>query len=130
MDRLTPETVRTLERASYFGAYKGVTDILTKYLWTEWALVLTRWAARIGMTPNQVTLIGAILCVLATLAFYHGSYWSGLAMAPRFMVLATVDGTLARGTITYSWCGKLFDTGIDLVYPPFWWSPWGMGLLP
>src|SRR3546814_113879 len=78
MDRLAPETVRSLERASYFGAYKGVTDILTKYLWPEWALVLTRWAARIGMTPNQVTLIGAILCVAATFAFYHGYYWSGL----------------------------------------------------
>ncbi len=37
MGRLTPETVPALERASYFGAYKGVTDLLTKYLWPEWA---------------------------------------------------------------------------------------------
>src|SRR3546814_490763 len=130
MDRLTPETVRTLERASYFGAYKGVTDILTKYLWPEWALVLTRWAARIGMTPNQVTLIGAILCVLATLAFYHGYYWSGLAMGLLFMVLDTVDGKLARCTITSSWWGNVFDHGIDLVHPPFWWYAWGMDLIP
>ena len=42
---LRPETVRRIERASYFGAYKGVTDVLTKYLWPEWALVLTRVAA-------------------------------------------------------------------------------------
>ena len=40
--RLEPGTVRAAERASYFGAYKGVTDLLTKYLWPEWALVLTR----------------------------------------------------------------------------------------
>ena len=39
---LEPGSVRAIERASYFGAYKGVTDILTKYLWPEWALVLTR----------------------------------------------------------------------------------------
>jgi phosphatidylglycerophosphate synthase len=128
MDRLAPETVRSLERASYFGAYKGVTDILTKYLWPEWALVLTRWAARIGMTPNQVTLIGAVLCVVATLAFYHGWYWSGLAMGLVFMVLDTVDGKLARCTITSSWWGNVFDHGIDLVHPPFWWWAWGVGL--
>ena len=53
MGRLTPETVPALERASYFGAYKGVTDLLTKYLWPEWALVLTRWAARIGISPTR-----------------------------------------------------------------------------
>jgi phosphatidylglycerophosphate synthase len=130
MDRLTPQTARTLERASYFGAYKGVTDILTKYLWPEWALVLTRWAARIGMTPNQVTLIGAILCVLAALAFYQGHYWPGLAMGLIFMVLDTVDGKLARCTITSSWWGNVFDHGIDLIHPPFWWYAWGMGLIP
>src|SRR3546814_18126409 len=82
MDRLTPETVRTLERASYFGAYKGVTAILAHYLWPEWALVLTRWAARIGMTPNQVTLIGALPRALATLAFSHCYYCSRLPLAP------------------------------------------------
>ncbi|WP_243444759.1 CDP-alcohol phosphatidyltransferase family protein [Sphingosinicella humi] len=130
MDRLAQDTVRSLERASYFGAYKGVTDILTKYLWPEWALVLTRLAARIGMTPNQVTLIGAILCVAATFAFYHGHYWSGLAMGLVFMVLDTVDGKLARCTITSSWWGNVFDHGIDLVHPPFWWWAWGMGLIP
>jgi phosphatidylglycerophosphate synthase len=130
MDRLAPETVRALERASYFGAYKGVTDILTKYLWPEWALVLTRWAARIGMTPNQVTAVGAALCVAATFLFYHGWYWTGLALGLVFMVLDTVDGKLARCTITSSKWGEAFDHGIDLVHPPFWWWAWGVGLHP
>src|SRR3546814_14880665 len=58
--KLEPSAVRAAERASYFGAYKGVTDVLTKYLWPEWALVLTRLAARIGMSPNMVTAIGAL----------------------------------------------------------------------
>jgi phosphatidylglycerophosphate synthase len=125
---LAPETVRPLERASYFGAYKGVTDILTKYLWPEWALVLTRWAARSGMSPNQVTLVGAILCVAATAFFYYGWYWTGLAAGLVFMVLDTVDGKLARCTITSSKWGEAFDHGIDLVHPPFWWWAWGVGL--
>lgn len=128
MDRLDPGTVRALERASYFGAYKGVTDLLTKYLWPEWALVLTRWAARIGMTPNQVSLVGALLCVLATWLFYRGWYWPGLAAGLVFMVLDTVDGKLARCTITSSKIGEAIDHGIDLVHPPFWWWAWGIGL--
>ena len=129
MDRLVPETVRPLERASYFGAYKGVTDILTKYLWPEWALVLTRVAAKAGITPNMVTAVGAILCVAATILFYHGWYWTGLAAGLGFMVLDTVDGKLARCTITSSWWGNIFDHGLDLVHPPFWWYAWGHGLL-
>jgi phosphatidylglycerophosphate synthase len=128
MDRLAPETVRDLERASYFGAYKGVTDLLTKYLWPEWALVLTRWAARIGMTPNQVSLVGLALCVLATFLFHDGWYWTGLAAGLVFMVLDTVDGKLARCTITSSKVGEAIDHGIDLVHPPFWWWAWGVGL--
>jgi phosphatidylglycerophosphate synthase len=128
MERLAPGTVRSLERASYFGAYKGVTDLLTKYLWPEWALVLTRWAARIGMTPNQVSLIGALLCVAATWLFYQGWYWTGLAAGLVFMVLDTVDGKLARCTITSSKIGEAIDHGIDLVHPPFWWWAWGVGL--
>lgn len=128
MERLAPDTVRALERASYFGAYKGVTDLLTKYLWPEWALVLTRWAARIGMSPNQVSLIGALLCLLATWLFFEGRYWTGLAAGLVFMVLDTVDGKLARCTITSSKVGEAIDHGIDLVHPPFWWWAWGVGL--
>lgn len=129
LKRLQPATVREIERASYFGAYKGVTDILTKYLWPEWALVLTRIAARIGMTPNMVTAIGAIMCVAATVAFAFGNYWAGMAMGLVFMVLDTVDGKLARCTITSSWWGNIFDHGIDLVHPPFWWWFWATGLV-
>lgn len=125
---LEPGSVRAIERASYFGAYKGVTDILTKYLWPEWALVLTRIAARIGMTPNQVTTIGAILCVVATVCFAYGHYWLGMALGLGFMVLDTVDGKLARCTITSSAWGNVFDHGMDLVHPPFWWWFWATGL--
>lgn len=125
---LTPETRRAIERASYAGAYKGVTDMLTKYLWPEWALWLTRLAARLGLSPNMVTTIGAVLCVLATVAFAYGHYWTGLALGLVFMVLDTVDGKLARCTITSSWWGNVFDHGMDLVHPPFWWWFWATGL--
>ena len=34
-------------------AHKGVTDILTKYLWPEWALALTRLCAAFGITTDE-----------------------------------------------------------------------------
>jgi phosphatidylglycerophosphate synthase len=105
-----------------------VTDVLTKYLWPEWALVLTRLAARWRITPNQVTTIGALLCIAATFLFLHGWFWTGLAAGLIFMVLDTVDGKLARCTLTSSSIGNIFDHGIDLVHPPFWWWAWGVGL--
>jgi phosphatidylglycerophosphate synthase len=126
---LRPETVRAIERASYFGAYKGVTDILTKYLWPEWALVLTRISARLGLTPNMITTIGAVMCVLATWCFAEGRYFLGMALGLGFMVLDTVDGKLARCTITSSAWGNVFDHGMDLVHPPFWWWFWATGLV-
>ncbi|CCA91094.1 CDP-alcohol phosphatidyltransferase family protein [Novosphingobium sp. PP1Y] len=125
---LRKDTVRQLERASYFGAYKGVTDLLTKYLWPEWALVLTRICARLHITPNMVTFVGAVFCVVATVLFAQGHYWSGMAAGLVFMVLDTVDGKLARCTITSSYWGNIFDHGMDLVHPPFWWWFWATGL--
>jgi phosphatidylglycerophosphate synthase len=128
VDRLIPENIPAIERASYFGAYKGVTDILTKYLWPEWALVLTRICAKMGVSPNQVTAVGFALCLYAMWLFWYGHYWAGMAAGLGFMVLDTVDGKLARCTITSSWWGNIFDHGIDLIHPPFWWWAWGVGL--
>ena len=128
LEALTDGNARALERTSYYASYKGVTDLLTKYLWPEWALVLTRAAAKAGISPNAVTLVGAALCVVAGVAFYWGWFWTGLAMGLAFMVLDTVDGKLARCTITSSRMGDRLDHGIDLVHPPLWWLAWGIGL--
>ena len=125
LDAADPEPV---ERAAYDASYKGVTDILTLYLWRKPAFHLTRWAARVGMTPNQVTLIGAILCVATFFFWMKGNYWPGIASAFGFMVLDTVDGKLARCTGQSSHWGNIFDHGLDLVHPPFWWWAWANGL--
>jgi len=122
--------VPAIERASYVGAYKGVTDLLTKYLWPEWALAITRVCARAGITPNQVTAMGSVLCIVATIAFWYGWFWTGLATGLVFMVLDTVDGKLARCTITASKLGNAWDHGVDLVHPPFWWWAWAAGCAP
>jgi len=126
---LTPASRRQIERRSYFGAYKGVTDVLTKYLWPELALILTRIAAQLRMTPNMVSVIGVTLCLVATFLFAKGLFWTGFLCGFIFMVLDTVDGKLARCTITSSKWGNVIDHGVDLVHPPFWWYFWGTGLV-
>jgi phosphatidylglycerophosphate synthase len=127
---LVPANVPAIERASYKGAYKGVTDLLTKYLWPEWAFRLTQLSARIGISPNGITAIGSVLCIVATIAFWYGWFWTGLATGLVFMVLDTVDGKLARCTITASKLGNAWDHGVDLVHPPFWWWAWAAGCAP
>jgi phosphatidylglycerophosphate synthase len=125
---LDPNDPEPVERAAYDAAYKGVTDALTLYLWRKPAFHLTHWAARAGLSPNFVTLVGAVLCVLAFFLFWRGEYWWGVLSGFCFMVLDTVDGKLARCTGASSKWGNVFDHGIDLVHPPFWWWAWEHGL--
>ena len=125
---LSPATAGEVEQAAYDASYKGVTDALTLYLWRKPAFHLTRWAAELGFTPNAVTGIGAILCLLAFFYFWFGQYWLGIAAGFVFMVLDTVDGKLARCTGASSKWGEAFDHGIDLIHPPFWWWAWTHGL--
>ena len=125
---LDPADPEAVERAAYDASYKGVTDILTLYLWRKPAFYLTRWAAQAGFSPNFVTGVGAILCVLAFVLFWNGHYWLGVVSGFIFMVLDTVDGKLARCTGASSKWGNVFDHGIDLVHPPFWWWAWSHGL--
>ena len=126
--RLDPANTDPVERAAYDASYKGVTDALTLYLWRRPAFYLTRWAAQAGMSPNMVTAVGAVLCIAAFFLFYSGWYWTGIAAGFAFMVLDTVDGKLARCTGQSSFWGNIFDHGLDLVHPPFWWWAWAEGL--
>jgi len=128
LERLTPETVRAVEKRLFQGSYKGVTDLVTKYVWPAPARVVTRWAAIAKMTPNQVTGIGFLLVLAAMYLFWTGHFGWGLVCAWIMTFLDTVDGKLARVTLTSSKWGNVFDHGIDLVHPPFWWWAWFVGV--
>jgi phosphatidylglycerophosphate synthase len=71
-----------------------------------------------------------VLCIVATIAFWYGWFWTGLLTGLVFMVLDTVDGKLARCTITSSKLGNAWDHGVDLVHPPIWWWAWAAGCAP
>lgn len=111
----------TVERQLFASVYKGVTDVVTKYAWPEPALWLTRAAAALGLRPNVVTIFGLILTLIAGWQFYVGNLAIAMVAAWVMTLLDTVDGKLARVTLTSSWLGNQLDHGNDLIHPPLWW---------
>ncbi|WP_371876871.1 CDP-alcohol phosphatidyltransferase family protein [Phenylobacterium sp. LH3H17] len=126
--RLTQGDVRAVEKRLFQGSYKGVTDLVTKYVWPAPARVVTRWCAVAGITPNQVTFASFLLVLAAFWLFWAGHFGWGLVAAWAMTFLDTVDGKLARVTLTSSKLGNVFDHGIDLIHPPFWWWAWLVGV--
>lgn len=117
-----------LEKRLFSGSYKGVTDLVTKWLWPRPAQVVTRFCANRGITPNMVTSVSLVLVIIAGFLFYNGHFALGLAAAWGMTFLDTVDGKLARVTVNSSYFGHIFDHAIDLISPPFWYLVWGFGL--
>jgi phosphatidylglycerophosphate synthase len=126
--RITAERRAALEQLVFSGAYKGVTDLVTKWLWPAPAQQVTRWCVRAGITPNQVTAMSLALVMVALALFARGDYGWGLLAGWIMTFLDTVDGKLARVTVTSTQLGNIFDHGIDLIHPPLWYLAWGMGL--
>jgi phosphatidylglycerophosphate synthase len=128
LERLTPDTVDAVEKRLFKGSYKGVTDLVTKYVWPAPARVVTRWCALAKLTPNMVTFASFLMVLAAFWLFWTGHYGWGLVCAWIMTFLDTVDGKLARVTLTSSKWGNVFDHSIDLIHPPFWWWAWYVGL--
>ena len=125
---ITSDNVRRLERRLFDWSYKGVTDLVTKWAWPRPAQWVVGQCVRFGLRPNHVTIIGLILVILTGVLFAHGWYGWGLLAGWLMTFLDTVDGKLARVTVTSSKFGHYFDHIIDLVHPPIWYILWGTGL--
>ena len=124
-----PARKDALEWRVFMGTYKGATDVVTKRLWPRPAFHVTRWLAEhTSVTPNMVTFLSFLLVLVAFGLFATGAYGWGLLAAWLMTFLDTVDGKLARTTLTSSKFGDIFDHGIDLVHPPFWYAAWALGL--
>jgi phosphatidylglycerophosphate synthase len=126
--QLTAEALPAVERRIFGGSYKGVTDLVTLYAWPRPARYVTKLCANAGITPNQVTSASLVLVLAAMALFWTGHYAWGLVAAWGMTFLDTVDGKLARVTLTSTRFGDFFDHSIDLVHPPFWWWAWIVGL--
>jgi len=106
LERLTPETRVAVEKRLFQGSYKGVTDLVTKYVWPTPARIVTRWCALAKMTPNQVTLIGFVMVLAAFWLFWIGAFGWGLVWAWFLTFLDTVGGKASRGALTSSKWGQ------------------------
>ena len=125
---ITSENRQDLERRLFDWSYKGVTDCVTKWIWPRPARWVVGQCVRFGFRPNHVTVLGLFLAILAGILFAYGWYGWGLLAGWLMTFLDTVDGKLARVTVTSSKFGHYFDHIIDLVHPPIWYILWGLGM--
>lgn len=125
---ITADKQRELEQRLFDWSYKGITDLITKWAWPRPACWVVRYCVRLHIRPNHVTLIGLLLVIFAGIFFAYGQYGWGLLAGWLMTFLDTVDGKLARVTVTSSKFGHYFDHIIDLVHPPIWYILWGLGL--
>jgi phosphatidylglycerophosphate synthase len=122
------QPVGRLERELFAAVYKGVTDVVTKYAWPLPALWVTRLCARLGVPPNAVTVVGILSMLIAAYLWTEGQIVGGLLCAWLMTFLDTVDGKLARVTVTSSEFGNKLDHLTDIIHPPIWWVCLAVGL--
>jgi phosphatidylglycerophosphate synthase len=122
------ESIREIEDRIFQSSYKGVTDLITKWLWPRPAAAVVRVLARAEIQPNTVTALSWLLAVAAGVLFWKGWFAFGLACGWLMTFLDTVDGKLARVTLTSSRFGHIFDHALDLIHPPLWYLAWGLGV--
>jgi phosphatidylglycerophosphate synthase len=123
-----PERRDEIEAHTFAASYKGATDLVTKWVWPRPARAVTRRLATAHVHPNTVTVASWVLAIAAFALFWHGWFLLGLAIAWAMTFLDTVDGKLARVTLTSTRLGDVLDHGLDLVHPPLWWWAFGVGL--
>ncbi|HET9901505.1 MAG TPA: CDP-alcohol phosphatidyltransferase family protein [Actinomycetes bacterium] len=93
--------------------------MLTRYARAATRRILTplaRGLLRIGVGPDLVTFIGTLGVCVGALAFYpRGSFFPGSVVITLFVLLDTVDGTMARLTGRRSSWGAFLDSTLDRV---------------
>lgn len=84
------------------------------------AFALASAAARLGLTPNQLTVTGTLLIpAIALSAWFLAPVPAMLvitALALLFNILDCADGSLARATGTGSLQGRYLDFAADIIY--------------
>ncbi|WP_433439966.1 CDP-alcohol phosphatidyltransferase family protein [Nonomuraea sp. CA-141351] len=104
------------DRARLNNAVKGADGFFTTYFVSTYSRFIARWAARRGLTPNQVTLISITLGVAAAACFATGDRpWmvlGGLLIYFAF-VFDCVDGQVARYARKFGVLGAWLDATFD-----------------
>lgn len=102
--------------------YDGIAD---RYLWRALSLRVTRLVTRTEVTPNQVTIVAALLGLVGCgLVAAGGTTWVAAGSAGWWirgggvalllgLVLDSVDGELARVRLKFSTTGMILDNVAD-----------------
>ncbi|AGZ38738.1 CDP-alcohol phosphatidyltransferase family protein [Actinoplanes friuliensis] len=97
-------------------AVKEKDDFFTTYAVSNWSPLVTKWCARLGLSPSGVTALSVLFAVAAALAFWQASRPAMIAGAVLLylgFVLDCVDGQLARYTRRFGAFGGWLDTMAD-----------------
>lgn len=98
------------------SAVKPDDGFFTTFFVSPYSKYIARWAARRGLTPNQVTTFSLLLAVLAALAFAVGeTAWNvvGAVLLQASFTFDCVDGQLARFSRQFSTLGAWLDSVFD-----------------
>ncbi|GAA4582263.1 hypothetical protein GCM10023194_16480 [Planotetraspora phitsanulokensis] len=104
------------DRVRLDNAVKGADGFFTTFFVSTYSRFIARWAARRGMTPNQVTLISIALGLLSAGAFATGTRWGAVAGAVLIyfaFVFDCVDGQVARYARKFGVLGAWLDATFD-----------------
>jgi phosphatidylglycerophosphate synthase len=97
-------------------AVKEKDDFFTTYAVSTWSPIVTKWCARLGLSPSGVTALSVLFAGGAALAFWQASrpaMITGAVLLYLGFVLDCVDGQLARYTRRFGAFGGWLDTMAD-----------------
>ena len=66
LEPVNSENRAALENRLYGNAYKGITDLVTKFVWPKPAKRVVNVCARLHISPNMVTSLGRLRCIHMT----------------------------------------------------------------
>jgi phosphatidylglycerophosphate synthase len=104
------------DRSRLNNAVKGADGFFTTFFVSTYSRFIARWAARRGMTPNQITLISIALGLLSAGAFATGTRLGAIAGAVLIyfaFVFDCVDGQVARYARKFGVLGAWLDATFD-----------------
>lgn len=85
-----------------------------RQFWTAVIAPLAKVLIRLGVTPNQVTLVSTVGVMVGALVFFpRGQLLAGVLFITAFVFGDLVDGYMARTTGTTSKWGAFFDSTMD-----------------
>ncbi|MGW8377409.1 DUF5941 domain-containing protein [Streptomyces sp. ODS28] len=98
------------------SAVKSRDGFFTTFCISPYSRYVARWAARRGLTPNQVTTASLLVSLIAAGCAGTGERWGFIAAGVLLLasfVLDAADGQLARYDLQYSTLGAWLDATFD-----------------